>query len=426
MKGGRAGDCVSLLFQRLSFALRVMVKFANLCGAWCCLLPPLSSLNYNGETRRMKLREASFTDKYIVPEELYMLICVIASVTVVLLVVRWLIPRLTAKVSARFAFETRLVGNLNRHLRSVLNMSYVIFLLDYLATIPPIKRFSDPVLRYRILDVETLTLSLSSLIRGVLGFFLLLMITKVLRTLIRMYLMYRSGGKEIESTVDILVYNSALVVITLLSLSLMGISWKLLLPVAGALGIGIGFGVRDIANNFVSGFVVLTSRSVKRGDWITLGGNFGRIVDVGIRTSTLRTLDNIDIIIPNSHLISNELINWSYTDNIVRIHVPVGVSYSSDTNLVRETLHEVARGLEYVLEDPAPEARFMEFGDNSLDFELLVWIDLRKIKIPLMKSIINYAIWNAFKEKGIRVPFPQRDVWFRNELKIEDKGQGPE
>jgi small-conductance mechanosensitive channel len=206
----------------------------------------------------------------------------------------------------------------------------------------------------------------------------------------------------------------------------MGISWKLLLPVAGALGIGIGFGVRDIANNFVSGFVVLTSRSVKRGDWITLGGNFGRVVDIGIRTSTLRTLDNIDIIIPNSHLISNELINWSYTDNIVRLHIPVGVSYSSDTNLVRETLLEVARGLEYVLADPAPEARFMAFGDNSLDFELLVWIDLRRIKIPLVKSIINYAIWNAFKEKGIQVPFPQREVWFGNAIKIEEKGEGPE
>jgi small-conductance mechanosensitive channel len=364
-------------------------------------------------------------DKYTIPAELYILISVIVSVTAVFLIIRGLIPRLTAKASQRFAFKEKLVDNLNRHLRSVLSISYVIFLLTYLATVPQIKKYADPVLRYRILDVETLTLSLASLINGLLGFYLLLMMTKALRTLIGMCLTYKSGGKEVESTVDILIYNSALIVITLLSLSLMGISWKLLLPVAGALGIGVGFGVKDIANNFVSGFVILTSRSVKLGDWITLGSNFGRIVDIGIRTSTLRTLDNIDIIIPNAHLISNELINWSYTDNIVRIHIPVGVSYGSNTTLVRETLLGVARGLEYVLTDPEPEARFLEFGDSSLNFELLVWIDLRKIKIPLMKSIINYAIWDAFKETGIQVPFPQRDIWFRNELNIEGKGQGP-
>jgi len=367
----------------------------------------------------------AFTGHYGIPEELYVLISVIASVTVLFLIIRGLIPRLTARVQQRLNFEKSLVGDLNRHLRSVLSISYVIFILTYLETLPQIAKHAAPVLRYPILDVETLTLSLSSLLRGVLGFYLLLMMTKALRTFIRMYLTYKSGGKEFESTVDILVYNSALIVIILLSLSLMGISWKLLLPVAGALGIGIGFGVRDIANNFVSGFVILTSRSVKRGDWITLGDNFGRIVDIGIRTATLRTLDNIDIIIPNSHLISNELINWSYTDNIVRIHIPVGVSYGSDTHLVRETLLGVARDLEYVLSVPEPEARFMEFGNSSLNFELLVWVDLRKIKIPLLKSIVNYAIWDAFKEKGIQIPFPQRDIWFRNELKVEDKGQGP-
>jgi len=372
------------------------------------------------------LSAVAFMEQYGIPEELYILISVIASVTVIFLIIRGVIPRLTARVQQRFHFEKNLVRDLNSHLRSVLSISYVVFILTYLATLPQIKMYADPVLSYRILDVETLTLSLSSLIRGLLGFYLLLMMTKALRTLIAMCLIHKSGGKEVESTVDILVYNSALVLIILLSLSLMGISWKLLLPVAGALGIGIGFGLRDIANNFVSGFVILTSRSVKRGDWITLGDNFGKIVDIGIRTSTLRTLDNIDIIIPNANLISNELINWSYTDNVVRIHIPVGVSYGSDTNLVRETLLGVAHGLEYVLAKPEPEARFMEFGDSSLNFELLVWIDLRQIKIPLIKSIINYAIWDAFKEKGIHVPFPQRDIWFRNELKVEDKRNGPE
>ncbi len=199
----------------------------------------------------------------------------------------------------------------------------------------------------------------------------------------------------------------------------MGISWKLLIPIAGALGIGIGFGIQDIVNNFISGFIILLTKTVKIGDWITLGDKFGKIVDIGIRTSTLRTLDNIDIIIPNSHLISNELINWSYTDNIVRIHIPVGVSYSSDVEKVKETLIQVAEETPFVYESPAPEARFIEFGDSSLNFELLVWINVKKIPIPLAKSELNYKIWNAFKEKGIEIPFPQRDVWFKNELIIK-------
>jgi small-conductance mechanosensitive channel len=359
---------------------------------------------------------------YILTTEFYILVGVFGIVTILFLVLRSVVPRLTAKFARRFHVEKRLTDILNTHVRSLINLGYLLMVIGILSAVPVVGKYAGPVLEYPILDVETLKLSLASLIRGFLSFYILLVMMKAVRTVMRMYLFHKNEGREVTSNIDIIIYNSALVLVVLLSLSLMGLSWKVLLPVAGALGIGIGFGVRDIANNFISGFVVLTSRTVKRGDWITLGDYFGKIVDIGIRTSTLRTLDNIDIIIPNSHLISNELINWSYTDNIVRVHVPVGVSYSSDTNLVRDTLLAVSHKSEYVLNDPAPEARFIEFGDDSLNFELLVWIDLRRIKIPLMKSILNYTIRDAFREKGIEVPFPQRDVWFRNELKIE-RGQ---
>jgi small-conductance mechanosensitive channel len=361
---------------------------------------------------------------YILTSELYVLAGIFSISTILLVVLRSIVPRFTARFSRRFHVDTRLTAILNNKIRALISLCYLLLIISVLSALPQVWKHIGPVLNYPILDVEALKLTLASLISGLLSFYILLVLLKVIRTAIRIYLFHRSHGKEVVSNIDIIIYNSALVVIALLSLSFMGLSWKVLLPIAGALGIGIGFGVRDIANNFISGFVVLTSRTVKRGDWITLGDNFGRIVDIGIRTSTLRTLDNIDIIIPNSHLISNELINWSYTDNIVRIHVPVSVSYGSDTSLVRDTLLEVSHQSEYVLNEPAPEARFIGFGDNSLNFELLVWIDLRKIKIPLMKSILNYALWDAFGKKGVEVPFPQRDIWFKNELKIA-RGQKP-
>jgi small-conductance mechanosensitive channel len=358
---------------------------------------------------------------YLLSPEIYIIASALSAGALLFLVLRGLIPRILSRFGDRYAIDSHLTTSLGRHVRTLLAAAYLVFALDLLLTLPLVKTYAGPVLAYPLLDVETLALSIASLAKGFLAFYILLVITKIARTLIQIVLFRRSEGKDVVSSVDILVYNTALVIISLTSLSIMGISWKLLLPVAGALGIGIGFGVRDIANNFVSGFVVLTSKTVKRGDWITLGDYFGKIIDIGIRTSTLRTLDNIDIIIPNSHLISNELINWSYTDNIVRTHIPVGVSYSSDVNLVRETLIETAKKSGLILDQPQPEARFLQFGESSLDFELLVWVDLRRIKIPLVKSMLNYAIWDSFAEKGIQVPFPQRDVWFKNELKIEGK-----
>jgi small-conductance mechanosensitive channel len=350
------------------------------------------------------------TDVYLILAALF--------VTFLYMAMRKVVPRVLMRISDKEHLDKSLAVDLSHYVIVFLSAVYVIFILNLLLSVPPVSKYAEPVLAYPILDVETLSISLASLVKGVFAFYVLLVLTKILRSAIRMYLYYKSHGADVASTIDILVYNTALIIIVMTSLSIMGISWKLLLPVAGALGIGIGFGVRDIANNFVSGFVILSSRTIKRGDWVTMGDNFGKIVDIGIRTSTLRTVDNIDIIIPNAQLISNQLINWSYTDNIVRVHIPVGVSYGSDVNLVKETLLVVAKESSDILDYPQSEARFISFGDNSLNFELLVWIDIKKIKIPLVKSRINYLIWDAFKAKDIQIPFPQREVWFRNELRI--------
>lgn len=345
------------------------------------------------------------------------------AATIVYGLARFGAVRLALRVVVKMNASQPLVGNLKRNLIKLFGFLYLVVVFNLALRVPLLGDLARPVLDYSLIDVEALSLSLFSVLRGIAVFYISLLIMKVIRTSIRMYLQYRSESTDIESTVDILVYNTALVFIILTTLSVMGISWKLLLPVAGALGIGIGFGIQDIANNFISGFVILMGKTIKRGDWITLGDNFGQIEEIGIRTSTLRTVDNIDIIIPNSQLISNQLINWSYTDNIVRIHVPVGVTYGSDVHLVREILLDVARRSPHVLDAPEPEARFASFGDSSLNFELLVWLNIKVVKIPFLKSTLNYLIWEAFRERGVQIPFPQRDVWFRNTLRIES---GPE
>ena len=358
---------------------------------------------------------------YLTDETFILNVVLFAAVTFAYLIFRKVLPAIAVKLAGRFRLREDISNRLRKHLGTLLKLLYIIFILEFLQVLPFVRVYAKPVLGYRIIDTETFSMSLSSLIKGFFVFYVLLVTTRIFITTLQMYLLHKKAEAEISSNIDLLIYNSSLVIISLITLSTIGLGWKLLLPIAGGLGIGIGFGLRDVANNFVSGFVILTTKTVKRGDWITLQNNFGTIVQIGIRTSTLRTVDNVDIIIPNSHLITNELINWSYGDNIARLHVPVGVSYSSDVKQVRDALIEVAHKYEYVLKHPEPEARFVEFGNSSLNFELLVWIDITGIKVPRVKSELNYMIWEAFKDKGIEVPFPQRDVWFKNELKI-DKG----
>ncbi len=332
-------------------------------------------------------------------------------------------PIATQKIKEIFSLHEEKILSLRDSIVKLLNISVFVISINIMLGFPILgdffSRYILPFLHSNIIDTEAIKLSLYSIIKGFITFYILLLITKIIRKVIEIYVTYRAKGEDVASTVDILVYHFALILIFLITLSTMGITWKLLIPIAGALGIGIGFGIQDVVNNFISGFIILISKTVKRGDWITLGDNFGKVVDIGIRTSTLRTLDNIDIIIPNSQLVSNQLINWSYVDPVVRVHIPVGVSYRSDVGLVKKTLLEVASDTPFVLESPSPEARFIEFGSSSLNFELLVWINVKKIPIPLAKSELNYRIWSAFKERGIEVPFPQRDIWFKNELVVK-------
>ena len=193
------------------------------------------------------------------------------------------------------------------------------------------------------------------------------------------------------------------------AVELLNVDLTALTVVAGALGIGIGFGLQNVVNNLVSGIVLLLEQPVRFRDRVTVENVEGQVENINFRATTILTNDNISIIVPNSQLINQTVINWSHGDPRIRVHVPVGVAYGSDVELVTETLLGVGRAQPDVLESPVPEVRFLEFGDSSLNFELLVWSD-EPPNYHRLRSKLNYAIDAAFRDKGVEIPFPQRDL----------------
>lgn len=193
-----------------------------------------------------------------------------------------------------------------------------------------------------------------------------------------------------------------------------GIDLSTLTILAGALGVGIGFGLQNITNNLVSGIIILFERPIKVGDRIQVEDIVGDVVKISMRATTIVTNDNISIIIPNSDFISSRVINWSHNDRNVRFNIPLGVSYSENPLRVKEILLEVAKENPNVLEKPASDVIFTEFGDSSLNFKLRVWTSEMIQKPKLLISDIYFEIFKRFHEEGIKIPFPQRDIHIKS------------
>ena len=201
---------------------------------------------------------------------------------------------------------------------------------------------------------------------------------------------------------------------TTIGLQSLGVNLNSLVVVGGALGIGVGFGLQAIVSNFVAGLVLLVEQPLKLGDRIDVGGTFGDVVRLRGRSTWIQTNDNVVIIVPNSEFINQRVINWTANDRQVRISLRIGVSYDSDPKVVRELLSEIASQHPDVLANPTPEIIFLDFGDSSLDFALRVWT-IRQVQTPQrLKSDLYFAIFETFREKGIEIPFPQRDLHLKS------------
>lgn len=218
-----------------------------------------------------------------------------------------------------------------------------------------------------------------------------------------------------EAMVTITGYTGTAVAV-LIGLGITGLDFGSLALIFGALSVGIGFGLQNIVNNFVSGLILLFERPIKTGDWIVVGGTEGYVKRIRIRSTQIQTFDRADVIVPNSDLISSQVTNWMLYDMSGRLRLPIGVAYGSDTQLVKEVLLKIADDHPSVLTDgsaPAPKVLFMGFGDSSLDFLLLAHIRNIDERLQVI-SDLNFALDAAFREHGVEIPFPQRDVHLRS------------
>jgi len=205
----------------------------------------------------------------------------------------------------------------------------------------------------------------------------------------------------------------------LLAVSAAGLDLSNLAIIAGAISVGIGFGMQSIVNNFVSGLILLVERPIKVGDWIVVGADQGFVKDIRVRATEIETFDRSSVVIPNSELISNRVLNWTLKERSGRGIIKIGVSYGSDVDKVRDILFEMADKRREILTYPAPQVVFMDFGASSLDFELRYF--LRDIgDVIAVASSIRFELVQRFRDEGIEIPFPQRDLNLRDIDKLTD------
>ncbi|OGB92242.1 MAG: hypothetical protein A2Z31_08100 [candidate division NC10 bacterium RBG_16_65_8] len=266
-----------------------------------------------------------------------------------------------------------------------------------------------------LLSIGQARVSLAALVLFVCAVVLVVIFARAVGSLIGSRLLARAGmDRGLQYAIGRMVYYALLVLGLMIALQTSGIEVGSVTVILGALGVGIGFGLQNIVNNFVSGLILLVERPLQVGDWIEAGGIGGRVERIGGRSTMIITSDNITMIIPNADLVTQQIINWSHGDPKVRFRIPVGVAYGSDIARVRQALLEVATGHPGVLPDPPPSVFFHGFGDSSLNMELAVWTrDM--VQTPLrFRSDLNFAIDAAFRRHGVQIPFPQRDLHFKS------------
>ncbi len=275
---------------------------------------------------------------------------------------------------------------------------------------------------YQIFEIPLFPVGTSNITLGDIIYFLIAVIAliyvsgRVRKFLVsRILRRYPQNKGAIESSGTIVRY--LIIVLGLVIIfQTAGIDLSALGILAGALGVGIGFGLQNITNNFISGIIILFERPIKVGDRIEVGNVNGDVVNISARATTVLTNDNIAVIVPNSEFISSRVINWSHNDRNVRFWFPVGVAYHEDPQKVKEILLQVANENRGVLQNPPPEVLFEEFADSSLNFSLTVWTTAYTDKPKVLKSELYYSIFEAFKKHNIEIPFPQRDLHLKSGL----------
>jgi small-conductance mechanosensitive channel len=324
----------------------------------------------------------------------------------------WLRQWSRKKGAADDAAQT-LYQSLNSLLLYVTVITLLVVTLNLLGLSYPVQR----ILSFPVLKIGGSPLSLWTLLKAA----LILVAFVFFSGLIRAWLDYRihpSMGVEegLAYAINTFLHYTLLTLGFLVALRAVGLDLRVLMVFAGALGIGIGLGMQNTAANLIAGFSIIFGRRLRKGDLLQVGDTVGYVREIGLRATKVKTLDNIEYLVPNAELTANTIVNYTLSDTLVRVHVPVGVSYSADPKQVEKLLLDVAKNNPDVLQGNPPQVWFTEFGDSSLNFELLVWTDVRKVGALKMRSDLYYALFEALAEAGIEIPFPQRDLHIRSGL----------
>lgn len=223
-------------------------------------------------------------------------------------------------------------------------------------------------------------------------------------------------------TLNRLIHYIIITLAIILSLSFIGLDFTNLALIASALGVGIGFGLQSIANNFISGLIILFERNIRIGDYVLLqSGVEGTIKEINVRSTLIKTSDNLDIIVPNAEFISSQVTNWTLHDRLIRVHIPFGVAYGTDKERVKTAITEAALNIEFTYtegEKHAPLVWLVGLGDSSLNFELVAWVNTKGITRPgAIKATYLWEIESALRKYNIEIPFPQRDLHLKTGFK---------
>ena len=271
------------------------------------------------------------------------------------------------------------------------------------------------ILDWPLFTVGNMPITLIFLVKCILFLIALSLLTRISRYILGTKILSRT---KMERGVQYALLRAFGYVVFLLGLIVgldtTGLNLRSLLVVGGALGLGVGLGLQNIVANFVAGLVILWEGPVKVGDWIEVGNTQGEVTRIGARGTWVRTFDNQVIIVPNSEFINQRVSNWTANDRIVRLSIPVGVSYNSDLYEVREVLLAIAKSHSEVLASPPPAAIVTGFGDNAVNVVLRVSTSLMTERTPTIKSDLFFEIFRVFREKNIGMPNPQRDIHIRS------------
>lgn len=277
----------------------------------------------------------------------------------------------------------------------------------------------EQFLNFKILEIGKFSLSVYHLI----GVSLLVIATSILLWALKKSI-YRSNrfneGKK-YAFYQIIKYV-LFVLVVLLGLNFLGVDITVFVAGSAALLVGLGLGVQNLFNDFISGIIILVDSTVKVGDVIDVNGVVGRVTHIELRTTTILTRNDTYMILPNSYITGNQLSNWTHEHLTSRFDVTVGVDYSSDIDAVMNILKEAAGEHPMVKQKPEPRVRLENYGDSSIDFRLFFWSD-EVFRIENIKSEIRIAIWRKFKAHGVTIPFPQRTLHFANAPQAPGQGE---